>query len=78
MLGFLLWLDSIAIHPFLQRADKTVLPFSLASETEAKGKGLTHFLHLLNTSLKLPQAAAFDHLVKEHLGHSSVQQLQVT
>lgn len=39
--------------------------------------GFTAFLHLLNTSLEAPQVAAFDHLVKEHLGHSSFQQLQV-
>lgn len=40
-------------------------------------RGLTALLHLLNTSLEAPQAAAFDQLVKEHLGHGSVQQLQV-
>lgn len=40
-------------------------------------RGLTALLHLLNTSLEAPQVAAFDHLVKEDLGHSSVQQLQV-
>lgn len=39
--------------------------------------GFTALLHLLNTSLEAPQVAAFDHLVKEHLGHSSFQQLQV-
>ena len=36
---FLLWLDLDLIHTFLQRADKTILPISLASETEAKGAG---------------------------------------
>ena len=39
--------------------------------------GFTALLHLLNTSLEAPQVAAFDHLVKEHLGHSRFQQLQV-
>lgn len=52
-------------------------PFLWLVKLRLRLQGPAALLHLLNTSLEAPQVAALDHLVKEDLGHSGVQQLQV-